>query len=74
MIDAATIILLSIFGIAAALCLYAAATGAPWFFNSPGSILRTLPRPAARIIAAIIALAILTMAAIILHDSFPSLS
>ncbi len=69
----ATIILLLIFAVAATLCLGAALGNWDWFFTSPGSLLRTLPRGAARLLASLIGLAILTMLAVICHDTFPSL-
>lgn len=70
---AASCLLAAIFAAAGVLCLFAAATGAEWFFTSAQSILGALPRKAARVVSALLGIAILTMACILIHDTFPSL-
>lgn len=59
----ATYILATAFIAAALLCLYAALSGAEWFFRSTGVRMLTgsLSRPLSRILYAILALAILFM-------------
>lgn len=69
----ATCLLAAIFATAGLLCLVAAAADIDWFFTSAQSIIGALPRPVARIVSALLGIAILTMAYVIIHDTFPSL-
>ncbi len=66
-------LLMAIFALAGVLCLIVAATGAEWFFNSPQSLPGMLPRKAARVVTALLGVAVLLMASNIFHDTFPSL-
>lgn len=69
----ATVLLLMIFILAGILCIGAAIAGWEWFFTSANSLFGLIPRRGARPLAAILGIAVLAMAAIIFHDTFPSL-
>ena len=70
---AATSIFLVLLIIAGALCIGAAIAGWEWFFASSNSLFGLIPRRGARALAAILGLAVLAMATVIFHDTFPSL-
>lgn len=65
----ASLLLAAIFCIAGGLCLVAAAMNLGWFFASPSSLFRPLPRTIARIVAALLGCAILAMAITIAKDA-----